>query len=248
MMQGSCLCGAVTFTIDPPLRDVIACHCSQCRKTSGHFWAATSVPDDRFHLANSEGLRWFRSSPQAQRGFCGTCGASLFWHPEGEGRVSLSPGALDGPTGLTIAEHIFLEDAGDYYNTPQPAEILTGSCLCGANRFTLPGPMGEVSACHCTQCRKLSGHYSASFDSSESALNWITKSVHEYRTPGGGQRGFCPTCGSSLYFRAADGGFSVEAGAIDTPTGGRLTRHIFIADKGDYYTLSDGLPQFPGWD
>ena len=68
----------------------------------------------------------------------------------------------------------------------------------------------------------------------------------EYVTPGGGQRGFCSGCGSSLYFRAADGAFSVEAGVVDAPTGGWLARHIFVADKGDYYTLADGLPQHAG--
>jgi hypothetical protein len=108
--------------------------------------------------------------------------------------------------------------------------------------------MGAVGACHCTQCRKLSGHYSASFDAPEAPLIWQARKVAEFVTPGGGQRGFCPDCGSSLYFRAKDGGFSVEAGCIDNPTGGQLASHIFVADKGDYYTLDDGLPQHSGWD
>lgn len=63
--------------------------------------------------------------------------------------------------------------------------------------------------------------------------------------PKGAARLFCPTCGASLYFRL-NGGFSVEAGAIDNPTGGQLSRHMFCADKGDYYALSDGLPQSTG--
>jgi len=146
------------------------------------------------------------------------------------------------------------EFAGDYYSPegppPEPApgvETLHGSCLCGANHFTLPGPMGDVGACHCRQCRKLSGHYSASFDADEAALTWHSRALAEYETPGGARRGFCPTCGSSLYFRGRTG-FSIEAGVIDNPTGGRLVSHIFTAEKGDYYTLSDGLPQFPYWD
>ncbi|MBI1173026.1 GFA family protein [bacterium] len=102
--------------------------------------------------------------------------------------------------------------------------------------------MGAVTACHCTQCRKLSGHFAASFDVDEALLHWLDRSVAEFVTPGGGERGFCPTCGSSLYFRK-DGVFSVEAGCIDNPTGGQLSRHIFAADKGDYYALTDGLPQ-----
>lgn len=251
-MRGACSCGGVVFEIKPPLRDVIACHCSQCRKWSGHYWAATSVPHDRFRLVAAKGLRWFRSSPTAKRGFCGTCGSKLFWQPEGEERISLSPGVLEGPTGLAIATHIYPEHAGDYYAAegPPPEPSLTGnlhgSCLCGANRFTLPGPMGEVTACHCHQCRTSSGHFAASFDAEESALDWQAQEVTEHRAPGGSQRGFCSTCGSSLYFRAADGAFSVEAGVVDNPTGGRLASHIFVADKGDYYGLDDGLPQASG--
>lgn len=253
-MRGSCHCGAVVFEADPPLRDVISCHCTQCRKISGHYWSASSVPHDRFRLIRDEGLAWFRSSATAQRGFCRHCGASLFWQPEGEERISFAAGALDGQTGLRTVSHWYGESAGDYYApegpppAPSQATTLHGSCLCGANRFSLPGPMGEVGACHCTQCRKLSGHYSASFDAAEDSLDWQARALSEYRTPGGGSRGFCGGCGSSLYFRAADGGFSVEAGVIDNPTGGQLVSHIFFADKGDYYDPDDGLPRFAAWD
>ena len=246
MMRGACLCGGVAFEVTGPLRPIIACHCTQCRKMSGHFWAATSALLDQFRLSEAKGLRWFYASPLAKRGFCKDCGAFLFWQPTDEDRISFAPGALKGPTGLTIESEWFLPDAGDYYAAqPSPSpDHLTGSCLCGANHFTLPGPMGAVTACHCTQCRKLSGHYSASFDAPETSLIWKTRHVTEYVSPGGGQRGFCPECGCKLYFRDAAGGFSVEAGIIDGPTGGRLTGHIFVADKGDYYALTDGLPQF----
>ena len=125
----------------------------------------------------------------------------------------------------------------------------SGSCLCGANRFELPQPVGGITACHCHQCRKVSGHFVASFDCDETALRWTRRDgLKEYRTPGGASRGFCGHCGSSLYFRAADGSFSVEAGSIDGPTGLRLTEHIFVASKGDYYTLDDGLPQHEEWE
>ena len=242
-MRGECLCGGVVFEVVAPLRPVIACHCTQCRKWSGHFWAASSVPEAGFHLVRSAALRWYRSSDAAERGFCGTCGASLFWHPFGQGTMHFAPAALEGPTGLVITEEWYLEDAGDYYAAPAAAKGVRGSCLCGANRFTLEGPMGEATACHCHQCRKLSGHFAASFDVAEDALIWSARQVQEFVSPGGAARGFCPGCGSSLYFRAADGGFSLEAGCIDNPTGGRLAAHIHVADKGDYYALTDGLPQ-----
>jgi hypothetical protein len=245
----------VAFEAEGPLRDVIACHCTQCRRTSGHYWAATAVPLARFRLVRADGLIWFRSSDKAERGFCRFCGASVFWRPADDDRICLAAGALDGPAaGLTVAAHWYPEDAGDYYAPSGPPPLsreapgrLEGACLCGACRFSLPGPAGEITACHCRQCRKLSGHYAASFDAEESAQAWHAReALAEYATPGGGKRGFCSKCGSSLYFRARDGAFSVEAGAILGPTGGRLAGHIFTAEKGDYYEIDDGLPRSPG--
>ena len=243
MIQGACLCGAVAFVVDGPLRPVIVCHCMQCRKWSGHVWAASSVPLDRFHLLRQDGLRWYAASDQAERGFCGGCGASLLWKPVAEDRISFAAGALEGPTGLAVGAEWFAEEAGDYYTLPQPVRMLMGSCLCGANLFSIDGAMGEVTACHCSQCRKTSGHFAASFEVEEDGLIWAQRTVREYLTPGGAARGFCTGCGGSLYFRDAQGGFSVEAGCVDNPTGGRLTKHIHVADKGDYHRLADGLPQ-----
>lgn len=255
-MQGSCLCGAVAFEVDPPLRDVVVCHCTQCRKTSGHYWAASSVPLENLRFTNDDGLAWYRSSPSATRGFCWLCGSSLFWKPEDEDRMSLAAGALHGATGLRIAKHIFVEDGGDYYapeRAPQQVASAKGrvsaSCLCSEVHFTLPAPSGGIGACHCHQCRKLSGHFTASFDCDEAQVEYQRRAtLAEYATSGGGRRGFCTGCGSSLYFRSGDGGFSVEAGAVDGPTGLRLESHIFVADKGDYYDIDDGLPQYRGWD
>ncbi len=242
-MRGSCHCGGVEFEVSGPLRPAIPCHCTQCRKWSGHYWAASSVPLAGFQLTKAATLRWYRASDVAERGFCERCSASLFWKPLAEDRISFAAGALDGPSGLCRAEDWFSADAGDYYtDAPVHAEVLHGSCLCGANLFTLPGPMGEVWGCHCTQCRKASGHFSASFEADPAAIVWEARHLRDYAYPNGGLRHFCPTCGSGVtYVKGAV--FSVEAGVIDNPTGGHLVRHYFAADKGDYYDLDDGLPQ-----
>jgi hypothetical protein len=113
--SGSCLCGAVRFTVSGPLGNVSYCHCSQCRKTSGHFVAAVDCSPADLQLLQDKGLRWFRSSAIAQRGFCEYCGSSLFWRPEHGSHVSIMAGALDVPTGLQADEHIFVGDASDYY-------------------------------------------------------------------------------------------------------------------------------------
>ena len=109
---GRCLCGAVTFTGrwgGDPLR---ACHCSQCRRWSGHVWAAAQAVD----LTIGGGVKWFRSSAEAERGFCPDCGSSLFWRRQGHGGIEVAPGAVDNPTGLRMAGHIYVADKGDYYD------------------------------------------------------------------------------------------------------------------------------------
>jgi hypothetical protein len=113
--SGGCLCGGVRYRVRGALRDVIACHCTQCRRTSGHHAAMTSAASDDLELTASSTLAWYRSSATAERGFCKVCGSNLFWRPEGEGRTAITAGTLDGPTGMRLMEHIFVADKGDYY-------------------------------------------------------------------------------------------------------------------------------------
>lgn len=112
---GGCLCGAVRYEVRGPLRAVVNCHCAQCRRTSGHFVAATAARQGDLTLVEPGGLHWYESSSTARRGFCRTCGASLFWESVSGESISIMAGTLDPPTGLETVAHIFIDDAGDYY-------------------------------------------------------------------------------------------------------------------------------------
>ncbi|WP_298361983.1 GFA family protein [uncultured Litoreibacter sp.] len=111
--SGSCLCGAITYETSGALRPVVACHCSQCRKTSGNYVTATSVARDRITIKGEP--VWFASSDTARRGFCGTCGSNLFWDGAGK-NISIFAGTIDGESGLKLKGHIFCADKGDYYD------------------------------------------------------------------------------------------------------------------------------------
>ena len=115
---GGCLCGGVRYRVDGPLRDVFACHCTQCRRTSGHYVAATGTKATQLSFLASDTLRWYRSSERAERGFCGQCGSNLFWRPstaERAGWISIMAGTLDTPTRLKLVRHIYVDDKSDYY-------------------------------------------------------------------------------------------------------------------------------------
>ena len=112
MSRGSCLCGQVTYRVEGPLRPVVGCHCVQCRKTSGHYVAATSAL--REHVTIEGEVSWYHASDTARRGFCANCGSSLFWDGQGA-NLSIHAGTLDGASGLAMIGHIYCADKGDYY-------------------------------------------------------------------------------------------------------------------------------------
>ncbi|MER9651912.1 GFA family protein [Mesorhizobium sp. M0152] len=112
--EGSCLCGAVRFRAHGPLRGVVYCHCSQCRKQSGHFYAATNVADADIVVEGTESITWYEASSFARRGFCKNCGSLLFWKPR-DAYISVLAGSFDEPTDLRGECHIFVGDKGDYY-------------------------------------------------------------------------------------------------------------------------------------
>lgn len=114
MLSGSCLCGDVTFTTTAPAKGASACHCTQCRKQSGHIWASAQVGKDALDIEGP--VTWYAASEDAARGFCAKCGSFLFWHAHDEDEISFALGALDGPSGLTLQKHIFVADKGDYYD------------------------------------------------------------------------------------------------------------------------------------
>lgn len=113
--SGGCLCGAVRFRVRGTLRDVVYCHCSQCRRQTGHHYAATNAKDADLDIEGGERLTWYRASDFARRGFCAICGSALFWKGDARDETSIMAGAFDMPTGLAGGGHIFVADKGDYY-------------------------------------------------------------------------------------------------------------------------------------
>lgn len=115
MQSGSCLCGAITFTIDCALPQPDVCHCGKCRKHSGHCFASTDVPKLALTVSGRATVKWFQSSTQVRRGFCAECGSSLFWEPFHRDWIAVAMGAFDGPTQTSVKMHIFVASKGDYY-------------------------------------------------------------------------------------------------------------------------------------
>ncbi|MFZ9038778.1 MAG: GFA family protein [Gammaproteobacteria bacterium] len=116
-LSGGCLCGGVRYEITGPRRDIINCHCENCRRTHGHVAAYTSVSQSDLKLIDQQTLCWYHDqSPDTYRGFCNRCGASLFWDArDGRAKISVAAGSLDSTAGLKTIGHVFVGEAGQYY-------------------------------------------------------------------------------------------------------------------------------------
>jgi len=121
--------------------------------------------------------------------------------------------------------------------------MIKGSCLCGDITFETGAEPQGTSMCHCGQCRKQSGGIWSSAYVPEADLT-ITGPVSWFASSDTAKRGICPRCGSFLFWKAHDEDtISFSLGSVDGPTGLTLSKHIFVADKGDYYEIADGVPQ-----
>lgn len=124
----------------------------------------------------------------------------------------------------------------------------TGACLCNAVSFEVNAKLEKLDACHCIQCRQWTGHFLVSTEVPRSALSINgAENISWFQSSTKVRRGFCAKCGSSLFFDPLDtkkhDWIGVAMGAFVAPTHSAIAVHIFVAEKGDYYELNDGLPQ-----
>ncbi len=117
ILSGGCLCGGVRYQLTGACRDIVNCHCENCRRTHGHVAAYTSVNRSDLVLINQQTLRWYHDeSPDTYRGFCNRCGASLFWDARDDrGKVAVSAGSLDDSGELKTIGHVYVSEAAKYY-------------------------------------------------------------------------------------------------------------------------------------
>lgn len=126
--SGQCLCGAVSYRAQG-LRDVWFCHCTQCRKVTGHYLAACRTERERFDVVGE--VSWSGHSGMSQLGRCARCGSPLFWQQPGSSTMSVLAGSLDQGPGLTPLGHAFVGEKGDYYAIADGLPQFTGTPIGG---------------------------------------------------------------------------------------------------------------------
>jgi hypothetical protein len=124
MRRGACSCGAVAFTIDGPVRDVIVCHCDACREKAGGPWAASAARREEFALADPDSLEWEKaavSAHDASRGLCRSCGEYVLWDAPARETVSFAADLLEERDDLVVAVHIWVPEGAEV-PAPRPVE------------------------------------------------------------------------------------------------------------------------------
>jgi hypothetical protein len=130
MLRGSCLCGGVRYEISGPLRGVLNCHCSMCRKAHGAAFrtrASVRAADFRW-LLGEDLVTYYESSPGNHRGFCRVCGSPLLSRFDFDPTTfGLPLGALDDDPGKKPTLHVFVAYKAPWHEItdelPQYAEL-----------------------------------------------------------------------------------------------------------------------------
>lgn len=112
-INGSCLCGSVSFSVNLPSLWCAHCHCSMCRKAHGAgyvTWAGFDQQQVGFAAGGEDQLNWYESSPGAQRGFCKQCGSTLFFRSQRwAGELHIVLANLDGEIDVRPQANVFFD-------------------------------------------------------------------------------------------------------------------------------------------
>lgn len=119
MYQGGCLCNAVRFEIHGRIRNIIYCHCSQCRKAQGSAFATNGiVTSDTFRITSGEDkLTGYEASPGQTRYFCRVCGSPIMSRRQSlPDQVRIRLGTLESDIQERPQAHIFFSSRANWEN------------------------------------------------------------------------------------------------------------------------------------
>jgi hypothetical protein len=124
------------------------------------------------------------------------------------------------------------------------SDHVTGRCLCGDVQFTAAGNPLWAGHCHCRRCRRSTGAAFATWISfHRDAVRWAAQRPKLYRSTATVERGFCPSCGSTVSFHRLDR-TSLAAGTFDDPGQLAPAMHVFAEEELGWSCIPDGLPRF----
>lgn len=119
-LVGSCHCGRVEVTLPATSVGVVACHCGDCQKLHGNFFALLAADRAEVRWKGEGEIRWYRSSAANERGFCAHCGSRIAKRPVEGSRVMVSVGLFERSLPRKVMKHLWLEHKPDWYGVTVP--------------------------------------------------------------------------------------------------------------------------------
>lgn len=272
MIEASCLCGGVEWSVEEPLGTMSHCHCARCRKAHGSAFATYVGARTRgFALHADVAIGRYASSPAGARCFCTRCASVVPGDPVDEW-IFVPAGNFHSDPGVRPRSHFFAASKAPWYTIDDGLPCFDawppgsggavledfarhessgpyprGSCLCGTVGFRLDGAPRRAVNCHCSRCRRAR---SAAFASNLFAPVAYTRGeewLASYTLPGAPRfsYAFCTVCGSGLPRADRPGAVvGIPMGSLDDDPGLYPGAHIFVGSKAPWYTIHDALPRF----
>ncbi|MBV7257883.1 GFA family protein [Pacificimonas sp. WHA3] len=124
-LNGNCLCGAVSITLQEVKAEVSVCHCDMCRRWGGS--AFMGVSGGAFRVKGEDHVTVYTSSDWAERAFCKACGSNLYYRYVPGDHYSFQAGLFSDADALSMSEQIFIDEKPDYYSFADDTPKLTGA-------------------------------------------------------------------------------------------------------------------------
>lgn len=173
-LEGACHCGRVRVRMPGDAAGVLACHCADCQKLHGNFFAMLVADRAAVRWEGEEHIRWYRSSEANERGFCLECGSRLAKRPVEGSRIMVSAGLFDRTLPRTLAKNLWAEQRPAWYELPRVGEMTPEEFV----SLALEKPLATPTAQYGYSLRAASGNKKPP---GVIALTWITAKNPEER-------------------------------------------------------------------
>ena len=127
---------------------------------------------------------------------------------------------------------------------------LQGGCMCGAVRWTSDSAVTRNLSCHCSDCqRATSSPFTTFIGLVPDTVKWTGEITH-YESSKGTHRGFCPKCGTRLYFKSESwpGEVHIHAATLDDPNAYIPDAHVVLRSKLPWLHLNDDIPIYQNFE
>lgn len=275
MVDASCLCGAVRWTLRGPFEWMAHCHCSRCRKAHGAAFATfIASPAAGFSCSGLDHVARHGAPGGGPRAFCQTCGSVVPSEPTGAS-VATPAGNLLADPGIRPGAHVFVASRAPWFRIAgdlprfdacppgveaptwpdreplDPPGATRGSCLCNAVTFVIDGALRAAWHCHCSRCRRgRSAAHASNLITAASAVRFTRGAdrLRDFKVPDARffRQVFCQHCGSPMPRLDESRDLAViPMGSLDDTPALSPAGHIYAASKAPWYTIADALVQHP---